>query len=243
MITLGPGDTLYGSATGGNVVYTLFGTPSPDGPAQIIRQGFFASAIPLVAPSSPVEIYSISLANVTPGTSVTFRLYVLGTSNANKLYTASIPDGGTATYGEGKWTLYAASGVPLGTGGGGGGLTDGDYGDITVGGGGTTLTVDSGLPATRIGTGSVDNTEFGYLNGATSNIQTQINAKANDSAVVHTSGAEIVGGVKTFTSDPIIPDESYADAWNGTMEPPTKNAVYDKFSSVEADIIAMAVAL
>lgn len=45
---------------------------------------------------------------------------------------------------------------------------------------GTTLSasdIPSGVLATKIGTGLVDNTEFGYLNGATSNIQGQINGK------------------------------------------------------------------
>jgi hypothetical protein len=39
------------------------------------------------------------------------------------------------------------------------------------------LAVNS-INATKIGSGTVDNTEFGYLNGATSNLQTQIDAKA-----------------------------------------------------------------
>lgn len=45
---------------------------------------------------------------------------------------------------------------------------------------GTTLSptdIPAGVLATKIGTGIVDNTEFGYLNGVTSNIQTQLNDK------------------------------------------------------------------
>jgi len=45
---------------------------------------------------------------------------------------------------------------------------------------GTTLSstdIPSGVLATKIGTGVVDNTEFAYLNGTTSNIQNQINGK------------------------------------------------------------------
>ena len=45
---------------------------------------------------------------------------------------------------------------------------------------GTTLSptdIPAGVLATKIGTGIVDNTEFGYLNGVTSNIQTQLNGK------------------------------------------------------------------
>jgi hypothetical protein len=42
-----------------------------------------------------------------------------------------------------------------------------------------TLAVNS-IAATKIGSGTVDNTEFGYLNGVTSAIQTQINDKASN---------------------------------------------------------------
>ena len=41
-----------------------------------------------------------------------------------------------------------------------------------------------------------------------------------------------MGGVKTFTDDPIIPDEAYGVGWNGSLEPPTKNAVYDKIETL-----------
>lgn len=43
----------------------------------------------------------------------------------------------------------------------------------------TNAKVASGVDATKIGSGTVDNTEFGYLNGVTSSIQTQLNNKAN----------------------------------------------------------------
>lgn len=38
--------------------------------------------------------------------------------------------------------------------------------------------IPTAIPATRIGSGLIDNTEFGYLNNVSSNIQTQLNAKA-----------------------------------------------------------------
>ena len=41
----------------------------------------------------------------------------------------------------------------------------------------TNAKLASGIAATKIGTGLVDNTEFGYLDGVTSAIQTQLNAK------------------------------------------------------------------
>jgi hypothetical protein len=42
-------------------------------------------------------------------------------------------------------------------------------------------------------------TELGYLDGASSNLQTQITARALDSAVVHKEGTETINGEKTFT--------------------------------------------
>jgi len=42
--------------------------------------------------------------------------------------------------------------------------------------------------------------EVSYLDGVTSNIQTQINSKATDSLVVHLAGTESITGLKTFSS-------------------------------------------
>ena len=50
--------------------------------------------------------------------------------------------------------------------------------------------------------------------------------------VVGLAGTQTITGVKTFSSDPLIPDEAYGSGWNGVLEPPTKNAVYDKLETV-----------
>jgi len=49
---------------------------------------------------------------------------------------------------------------------------------------------------------------------------------------VRNSTNETIADVKTFTSDPIIPDEAYGSGWDGVLEPPTKNAVYDKIETL-----------
>lgn len=54
-----------------------------------------------------------------------------------------------------------------------------------------------------------------------------------DTIYVSLTGNQTIAGVKTFSSDPLIPDEAYdATAWNGSLEPPTKNAVRDKIESM-----------
>ncbi len=49
---------------------------------------------------------------------------------------------------------------------------------------------------------------------------------------VQDAGNETIAGIKTFSSDPVIPDEAYASGWNASLEPPTKNAVYDKIETL-----------
>ena len=45
--------------------------------------------------------------------------------------------------------------------------------------------IPTGIPAPNIGSGTVSNAEFGYLDGATSNIQVQINAIASSASAIH----------------------------------------------------------
>lgn len=77
------------------------------------------------------------------------------------------------------------------SGGGGGGfdLEDGAYGDIVVSSGGAVWTVANGLDAAKIGAGTVSNTEFGYLDGVTSSLQSQIDGKLASGANAATASA------------------------------------------------------
>lgn len=62
-----------------------------------------------------------------------------------------------------------------------------------------------------------------------------ISTKANVLVVGVTkvgSVSESVTGVKTFSSDPIVPAETYGDGWNGSNEVPTKNDTYDEIEAL-----------
>ena len=63
------------------------------------------------------------------------------------------------------------------------------------------------IAATKIGTGTVDNTEFGYLDGVTSAIQTQINSKQ----------ATITGGATTITSSDLTASRALASNASGKV--------------------------
>lgn len=82
----------------------------------------------------------------------------------------------------------------------------------------------------RVGGSGGSVSDWGDIGGTLSDqtdLQTALDAKVND------TGNETIAGVKTFSSDPLIPDEAYdATNWNGILEPPTKNAVRDKIETL-----------
>jgi hypothetical protein len=93
-----------------------------------------------------------------------------GTLGADVIYTLPIADGSsgqvltTNASGALSWTSIASTAAPIGAAGGD---LSGSYPSPTI----------SALNATKVSTGVVDNTEFNYLDGVTSAIQTQLNGK------------------------------------------------------------------
>lgn len=93
----------------------------------------------------------------------------------------------------------------------------------------------SDITAAAVGLGNVNNTSDANKPVSTAQ-QTALDLKANDNAVAKLTGDQTIAGVKTFSSDPLIPDEAYGVGWNGSLEPPTKNAVYDKVETLGSGI-------
>jgi len=95
--------------------------------------------------------------------------------------------------------------------------------DTTTTVNGHALSTNVTVSKADVGLGSVDNTSDASKPVSTAT-QTALNAKADDSAVVHSTGNETVAGIKTFSSSPIVPtpttstqaaNKSYVDSAAG----------------------------
>lgn len=127
-----------------------------------------------------------------------------------------------------SWTTPAAGGgAPTGAAGG---ELSGTYPNPTIA---------NGLAATRLAAGTVDNTEFGYLNGVTSNIQTQLDGKE---ASLPTGGtvAQYFRGNKTLSNFGADVQSTLLTALTGQTALPLSSAdtLVQALGKLEAQITA-----
>jgi len=101
----------------------------------------------------------------------------------------------------------------------------------------------TGIDVIQLADGTVTSAELQFINTLSSNAQTQINAKLTTTdttamltGYVRRTGNSTIAGVKTFTSDPVIPDEAYDSDWNGDLEPVTQNAIWDAELTEEVNV-------
>lgn len=87
-------------------------------------------------------------------------------------------------------------------------ITYDSKGLVTAGADITASDLPTGIDAAKIGSGTVSNTEFGYLDGVTSTLQTQLNAKASTS---HTHTLDDLSDVTITT-----PSTNQVLKYNGT---------------------------
>jgi hypothetical protein len=94
------------------------------------------------------------------------------------------------------------------------------------------------------------NTTGGILVGADADIQGNVSIGNFGAGVDYTltfNGETNTGTITwmedenyfTFNKDVTVPDEVYGAGWNGSLEVPTKNAIYDKIETIAADITSV----
>jgi hypothetical protein len=155
----------------------------------------------------------IRLKDGAAGSYVTLKAPASGTTSHTLTLPGTVGTSGqvlsmTGTAGVLAWTTPSSSAAPSGAAGGD---LSGTYPNPTI----------TALDATKIATGVVDNTEFNYLNGVTSSIQTQLTGKqATDAtltslAAYNTNGILVQTAADTFTGRSIAGTANRLTVTNG----------------------------
>lgn len=149
----------------------------------------------------------------------------------------------TNTFNSGLGT-YRNAGIVLGYGGGtngGGDIISGN--SISDNRGTALMEYGIAITGTSVGTVTIDsplvssNTIYRHTGAdgiviPNAGILTNQKIFNNLGSTMNVGSAYVALAGDTMTGDLIVPDEAYGSAWNGSLEVPTKNAVYDKIETI-----------
>lgn len=161
MITLAATETLRGKAgTGAVITYTISGDEVGTADTfKTIAQGQLANTTGLlytVPASTQTLIKTIHLNNTSASNVTGIVFYIGGTGATNQIMALSIPANGSATYGDGEWMIYDASGVRQYVGG------TGPTGTAATATAGTTTTGAPGTSANVTNAGTTSAAVFNF---------------------------------------------------------------------------------
>ncbi len=202
-------------------------------PSLPLRQAHGQTAIDLRAQARNVDFSTADMTKPSrvgtalPTTCTVGETYFLTTANAGQnLYGCPSMNawallGGNA----GVLSVFGRSGAV--------GSQSGDYSFTQISGTVSNGQLSSGIDATKIGAGTVNSTEFGYLANVTSDVQAQIDGKASSSHA-HNLGGDLSGNTSSGTVvalrnrsvATVAPADKQVLTWNATAnqwEPQTAN--------------------
>ena len=152
------------------------------------------------------------------------------TCSVGEMFFSTTAQAGQNLYGctgANTWSVQSAGTVPVTSVFGRTGVVAGQSGDYSftqISGTVGNSQIASGVDAAKIGSGGVTNTVFGYLANVTSNIQTQLNAKAS-STHSHTLSGDVSGdlgsgtvvGIRNRVVSAAAPVDKQALVWNALL--------------------------